>query len=114
MAGLDWSLDWSTVLVLAAVTVLEGFRRVSSGATIVSRVLNGAWVCQREASSSGVRLVSWGSPFVLHLLVPPTDPGTAPRDLRRRWRRIRRWVPLLRALAALQWLLLVLGIPLAV
>jgi hypothetical protein len=114
MAGVDWSLDWSTALLLAAVTLLEGFRRVPAGAMLVTRLLAGPWIHQGETRSSGLRLASWFSPFVLHLVLPPVSPGDSSKDLRRRWRRVRRWLPMLRIVGMLHWLLLVLGLPLAV
>jgi len=108
-------VDWSAALILAGVTVLEGFRRVPAGATIASQWFIGPWRREGETQARGLRLVSWASPFVLHLLLPPADAPVSPTlDLRRRWRRVRRWLPMLRALAALEALLLVLGIPLIV
>jgi hypothetical protein len=114
MDGSLQSLDWSTAILLAAVTVLEGFRRVPARTAIVSRIGTSPWTWEGEIHAGGLRLVSWASPFLLHLLLPPADTAPPPPDLRRRWRRVRRWFPLLRCFAALEWLLLVLGVPLAI
>ena len=108
-------MDWSAALILAGVTVLEGFRRAPAGAAVARQWFIGPWRREGETPAGGLRLISWASPFVLHLLLPPAE-GTVPLplDLRRRWRRLRRWLPLLRVLAALEVLLLVLGIPVVV
>jgi len=102
-----------TALVLAGVTLLEGVRRVPAGATLAGRMLGGPWIREGETKAARIRLVSWLSPFLLHLVLPPTLTPGSPRELRRRWRLIRRRLPLLRALGVLEWLLLVLGVPLA-
>ena len=106
-------MDWSAALILAGVTLLEGFRRVPARATIASQSFIGPWRHEGDTPAAGLRLVSWASPFVLHLLLPPANESVPP-DLRRRWRRVRRWLPLLRVLAGLEALFLVLGIPAAV
>jgi hypothetical protein len=108
-----WTLDWSTAAVLAGVTLLEGIRRVPADAVILVRLGWDPWGIARTTTVSRPELASWAAPFVLHLLVPPTSVGEPPRELRRRWRRVRQWLPLLRGLAACEWLLVVLGIPLA-
>lgn len=108
-----WSLDLSTASFLAGVTLLEGIGRTPTDALTLRRVGLGPWRVVGRATGSRFRLVSWGSPFVMHVTSPPAAATT--RDSSGRARPVvpSAWIRILRVLGAAQWLFVVLGIPLA-
>src|SRR5687768_2641214 len=65
-------MDWSTVLILAAITWLDGVRRVHADALVLRRVLGGPWTVAKPVDAGRTwRLVAWWSPFTLGLVIPP-------------------------------------------
>ena len=115
MAALSWAgwtLDWSTTAVLAGITLLEGLRRVPAGAVVLTRMGNNPWAVSRTTAGVRLELVSWAAPLILHLLVSPSIATAPPRDLRHRWRHVRRWQLVLRLVGGAEWCWVVIGIPL--
>lgn len=115
-------MDWSTVVILAAVTLLEGVRRVPADALVLRRVLGGQWtVADLGDDGRPWRLVSWWSPFTLALVVPsggfPDSDATNEQTdeaLGAHLTRARRVVGTLRLLGALIIVGIVFGIPAAI
>jgi hypothetical protein len=115
-------MDWSTVILLAAVTWLDGVRRVPIGAVAFRRVLGDEWTVVEAAEPGQTwRLVSWWSPFMLALVVPPggIPDVQAPRDrtddaLASRLARAGRVLLGLRALGASVLVGIVIGLPAAI
>jgi hypothetical protein len=114
-------MDWSTAAILAAVTLLDGVRRVPAGALVLRRVLAGQWTVADREAEPGLRLVSSWSSFTLPLVIrsggiPDTDIlGEQGHDsLEARLARVRRIIGTLRVLGALVLLAIVFGVPIAV
>jgi hypothetical protein len=116
-------MDWSTVVILAAITWLDGLRRVPDGALVLQCVLHGPWTVADEEPDPRWQLVSWWSPLQLALVVPRGGvvPGVdAPRQaltddaLAERLSRSRYLIATLRVLGAVTIVGIVLGIPGAV
>src|SRR5687767_11497229 len=114
-------MDWSTVVILAAITWLDGVRRVPSDALVLRRVLGGQWTVADSAVGRTFRLVSWWSPVTLPLVIPSggipeadTPTGARSETLAVRLERSRRVVGALRVLGALVIAGIALGIPAAV
>ena len=107
-----WSLDWSMTAALAGVTLLEGIRRVPAGSVVVMQLGWEPWTITARGRA-GLRLISWAAPLVLHWVLPPADTVAKPRGIKRRWRRLRRWLPPLRVAGTAEALMVVFGIPLA-
>jgi hypothetical protein len=116
-------MDWSTVVILAAITWLDGLRRVPVGAIVLQRALHGTWRVAEDATDPRWQLVSWWSPFTLALVIPSggivPDDGAPPQrqtddGLAERLTRSRSVVAPLRVLGALAILGIVFGIPAAV
>jgi hypothetical protein len=114
-------MDWSTVGILAAVTLLDGVRRVPAGALVVRRVLAGPWTVADRETEPGLRLVSWWNPFTLPLIIPsgglPDVDALVEQShdsLDARLARARRVVSFLRLLGAAVVLAIVIGVPAAI
>jgi len=115
-------MDWGVVLVLAAITWLEGVRRVPADALVLRQVLGGAWtVLAPDDRGRAWRLVAWWTPLTLALVVPPggildAEPtGTRGAEvLATRLARVGRTTIALRALGAGVLLGIVFGLPAAV
>ena len=115
-------MDWGTVLALAAITWLDGVRRLPPDAVILRRVLGGAWTIVDSAERRRPwHVVSWWSPLTLALIVPPDGVAAGEASLVRaddalagRLARSRCAVIVLRVLGALVLLGIVLGVPAAV
>jgi hypothetical protein len=116
-------MDWGTVVLLAAITWLDGVRRVPTGALVVRRLLADRWTVVELADPGRTwRLVSWWSPFTLALVVPPGGmsatvgaPGEATDDaLAARLALSDRALLRLRVLGASVLVGIVIGIPAAV
>lgn len=114
-------MDWSTVVILAVVTLLDGVRRVPAGALVLRRVLAGQWNVADHETQPGLRLVSWWNPFTLPVIipsggVPDVDTLREQTDdsLDARVARVHRVIGLLRALGAAVVIAIVLGVPAAV
>jgi hypothetical protein len=114
-------MDWSTALVLAAITWLDGIRPVQADALVLRRVLGGPWTVATPADAGRTwRLVAWWSPFTLGLVIPPG--GTAGVDaaaegtdeaIATRIAHCRRILVALRALGMVGLAVLVVGLPAA-
>lgn len=109
-----WILDWSTMIVLAAIVVLEGVRRVPPGAIILRRVPGSGWsVADGQPPTRRWGLASWGAPAAMHVVVEP-DTGEPARGLEEvsellghlRWR-----LATLRVLGGIALLGIVMGVP---
>lgn len=108
-------LDWTTALILAGVATLEGLRRTPRASLVLTRLGLDDWrVRQMPSGSEWPRLVSWGAPFALHVVVRRTEHFQSPPGLKKRWRHLMRWLSLIRVLATFELLFLVLGVPAAV
>jgi hypothetical protein len=115
-------MDWSTVVILAAVTWLDGVRRVPPDALVLRRVFGGRWTVADPADVGRTfRLVSWWSPVTLPLVIPSggipeadSPTGARTETLAARLERSGRVVGALRVLGALVVAGIVLGIPAAV
>ncbi len=114
-------MDWSTVVILAAVTLLDGVRRVPAGALVLRRVLAGPWTVADREAGPGLRLVSSWNSFMLPLIIPSggipdhdTLAEQAHAALDARLARVRRVIGILRLLGALVVLVIVIGVPAAV
>jgi hypothetical protein len=122
-----WSVDLSTVALLAIVLWLDGWRRVSGDGILVARAGWGQWTVGAPWAQAGhFALVAWWPPIVMPMLVPiPSTP--APRgdrppwavDFRmalvrgqRRLRRVRFSLSTLRSFGVLLLAWITLGIPL--
>jgi hypothetical protein len=112
-------MDWSAVLALATVTLLEGVRRVPADAFVLRRVLGGAWTIAEPLDFGRTwHLVAWWSPLTLALVVPPggivrsgAPADAAPEALGARLARCERAVVTLRVLGALMLLVIAVGVP---
>lgn len=114
-------MDWDVVVILAAVTWLDGVRRVPAGALVLRRMLGDRWSAADAPGTGGRQLVAWWSPFTLALVVPPGGIATdgrlrnaAGHGVEDRVARLRRTAPALRALGAAVLAGIVIGIPAAV
>ena len=114
-------MDWSTVVILAVVTLLDGVRRVPAGALVLRRVLAGRWTVADREAEPGLRLVSAWSSFTLPLIIPSGGVSDADAlgdhahtSLDDRLARARGVVGFLRLLGASIVLAIVLGVPAAV
>jgi hypothetical protein len=114
-------MDWSTVVILAVVTCLDGVRRVPARALVLRRLLGGPWIVTDRETEPGLRLVSWWSPFSLALVIPiggVLDPdATADQTqhgLEIRLASAQRVVGALRVLGALVIVGIVFGVPAAI
>jgi hypothetical protein len=115
-------MDWSTVVILAFVTWLDGMRRVPDGALVLRRALIGRWIVdERSNDDSSFRLVAWWSPFSLALTipvggVPDADASNALTEeaLDARLKRVRGVVGVLRLLGGLIIVGIVIGFVAAV
>ena len=127
LLGGAWSVDPSTVALLAAVLWLDGWRRVAPRTTVLVRVGPGPWSVRAPWGRLGpFALVGWWPPITMPVLLPapaaatsPDDYGGWPADFdialargRRRLRRVRMRVAVLRVLGVLLVLWIVFGIPL--
>jgi hypothetical protein len=64
-------MDWGTVVILAAITWLDGVRRVPADALVLRRALGGRWsVADAVDAAATWRLVAWWSPVTLALVIP--------------------------------------------
>lgn len=119
-------VDLTTVLLLAVVLWLDGWRRVPGESLVLRRTGLGAWrVAEPWARLGAFALVALWPPLVVPLVLSTVDPGNsdAPvwsRDFalavargRRRLRRTRVQVGALRAIGMLLIAWIVVGIPLA-
>jgi hypothetical protein len=111
-------MDWSTVVILAAVTLLDGVRRVPAGALVVRRVLVGQWSIADSDTLPGLRLVAWWNPFSLPLIIPvggivdgDAFPEGSDESVAAGLARTRRTIGFLRMLGAVVVLAIVFGIP---
>lgn len=109
----DWSLDLSTVAVLAGITVLEGLRRVPPHALILRRIGTGPWRVARSGARPGLKLVSWAAPAVMHLVLESDDDPESWRPYGAKSLRTGSWLPALRVGGAAEWFVVVIGVPLA-
>ncbi len=115
-------MDWGAVLALAAITWLEGLRRVPPDALVLRRVLGARWsVAEPVDFGRTWRLVTWWSPLTLALVVPPGGivRGEASADragdaLAGRLDACRHTLAALRILGALVLTTVVAGVPAAV
>jgi hypothetical protein len=116
-------MDWGTVVLLAAVTWLDGVRRVPAGALVLRRLVADRWTVAESADPERTwRLVAWWSPFTLALVVPPggiaadVDASRERTDdaLAARLARCDRALLALRVLGASVLVGIVIGIPAAV
>ena len=76
-----WILDWSTTLVLAAIVVLEGVRRVPEGAYILRKSPGAGWsVVEGPMEHRRWRLASSLAPVAMHVVVAPPAGELGTRD----------------------------------
>jgi hypothetical protein len=114
-------MDWGTVAILAAITWLDGVRRVPAGALVLRQVAGGRWtVADAAMTAASWRLVAWWSPVTLALVIPsggiPTaDAASDATDgaLATRVSRSRRALLGTRVLGALVLVGIVFGVPAA-
>lgn len=114
LAGALSSADPGTVALLAGISLAEGVRRVPDGATVLRRVMGGAWSASVvEADAPRWSLVSWWSPLSVTIVCAPWSGGAlvSATVLAGRWRAIRWRARFLAALSALVQLALVIGLP---
>ena len=124
------SVDLGTVVLLAIVVWLDGWRRLSTDALLVARSGFGPWDVRTPWARAGpFALVTWWAPIVVPLLLSPVSPAASNgQPARMRWkddfdvavardrRRLHRvrWLALaLRALGVLLILWIIVGIPVA-
>jgi len=125
LLGGAWSVDLSTVALLAVVLWLDGWRRMATQTTLLVRVGPGPWTVRTPWARLGpFALAGWWSPIVMPVLLPavatgPDDRGQWPADFvialargQRRLNRVRLRVAVLRALGVLLVFWIVFGIPL--
>ena len=68
----DWSVDLSTIVLLAGLVLIDGVRQVPAGAVLVRRAVGRPWeVAGEPAERGGWRLVSWLPPFVTTVVLRP-------------------------------------------
>ena len=115
-----WSVDRSTVAVLAVILWLDGWRKAPDDAVVVRRTLLGRWrVHDVAARVGGHAFVAWWPPFVMPFVVGASTAGLGARwsfdvavaRAERRLRRLRWDTFIARVLSALLVLWIVLGIP---
>jgi hypothetical protein len=107
--------DWSTAGILALIVLLDGLRRAPADAVLVRKFGAGAWgVVPRGTRRPRLTLASWGAPFVTTLLLPAGGSGLPDPEWRARYDGLRRWLPVMRVLAAASLVLVVAGIPIAI
>jgi hypothetical protein len=109
-------VNWEVVAVFAALVLLEGLRRVPAGALVLKGSGPAGWRPQDEPDPRPRwRLISWWSPIVPALVLPPL--GGAPTlqrgELEARLHLVRRVAPWLAVSAAATLLALILGLPVA-
>jgi hypothetical protein len=111
----SWAIDWLSVLVLGALTLLDGARRIPQGAHILRRIGGGSWAVATPEEDRRRLIVSWWTPFTLRIVVEAEQSrGNDDRErLTERWRRMRRWIAALRLLGGTVLIGVVLGIPAA-
>lgn len=111
-------MDWDVVLVLAAITWLEGVRRVPADALVLRRVLGGAWsAAGADDRGRAWHVVAWWSPLTLALVLPAAgipDAEVSGGHFVARLARVRRTIVVLRVLGAAVLLAIVFGVPVAV
>jgi len=127
LLGGAWSVDPSTVALLALVLWLDGWRRMATQTTLLVRVGPGPWSVRTPWARLGpFALAGWWPPIVMPVLLPAAavatgadDGGRWPADFavavargQRRCRRVRMRVAVLRALGVLLVFWIVFGIPL--
>jgi hypothetical protein len=109
-------MDWSTVVILAAVTLLDGLRRVPAGAIVLRRVLGSPWAVSDRETRAGIQLLSWWNPLSVALVVPSggivaNSRGDVTVDtLGARLAKVQRLVTVLRLLGTFVLLWIVFGI----
>jgi len=123
----DVSIDLGTVVLLAVVVWLDGWRRRPNDALLVTRSGLGPWTVRPPWTRAGpLALVALWEPIVVPVLLSPTaahtevaaapwarDYSVALARTRRRLRRVRLVVVALRAFGILMILWIILGIPVA-
>lgn len=115
------SSEYEAILVLAAITWLEGLRNLPAGSIILQRVVAGGWTLTRIPEfASSIQIVAWWSPVVLPVVLPPPAAVVSRHGARRlttrltaRLDRVRVLLPVLRLLGVVQLVALVVAVPLA-
>jgi hypothetical protein len=121
------SVDLGTVVLLAIVVWLDGWRRFPDGAVLVARPGLGPWRVRAPWTRVGAfALVAWWEPIIVPLLLSSSpdapsvprarwmnDFGLAVTRGRRRLRRVRAERVVLRGLGVLTVLWIIVGIPVA-
>jgi ribosomal protein L40E len=111
------ALDTGTVLVLAAVALMEGLTRVPAGALILRRRLGGSWKVAGRVEVAQLRLVHFWPPCTETLVLQQSSepaPAVGRTELLSRLDRIespRRWAG---GAGLLTQLILIVGIPLGI
>ncbi len=108
------SVDNSTVIVLAAIALVEGLARVPAGALVLRRILLGNWqVSGLPASESRLQLVHWWPPWTDTLVLSSSN-NSEPLTRAELQERLRAIAPTRRAarvVGAVTLIVLVIGIP---
>jgi len=106
-----------TIAILALLTLVEGMRRVPAGSVVLRRVLFGPWTVERPEPAERLRLLSWWSPIMTTIVLAPRPSyqKTSVKDVRARLEGRELYTALfdLRVLGAVELVVLVLGLPLA-
>jgi len=106
-----------TIAILALLTLIEGMRRVPAGSVVLRRVLFGPWTVERPEPAERLRLLSWWSPIMTTIVLAPRPSyqKTSVKDVRARLEGRELYTALfdLRVLGAVELVVLVLGLPLA-
>ncbi|HEX7335914.1 MAG TPA: hypothetical protein VF252_01800 [Gemmatimonadales bacterium] len=111
------ALDTGTVLVLAAVALVEGLAKVPAGALILRRRLGGSWRVAGRVEAAQLRLVHFWPPCTETLVLQQTPGATPPvgkSELGSKLDRVessRRWASVAGLFTQLA---LILGIPLGI
>ena len=109
------AVDTSTMLVLAAIGLVEGLVRVPAGSVTLRRFLNGAWqIGEPTGPEDRLRLVHWWPPWTDTLVVPPRSRAAVPLSQAELVARLAATATIRRAAritGAVTWILLVVGVP---
>ena len=111
------ALDTGTVLVLAAVALMEGLARVPAGALILRRRLAGSWNVAGRVEVARLRLVHFWPPYTETLVLQPASGPTPPvarAELRSRLDRIEAYHRWAGTAGLITQVALIIGIPLGI